>query len=365
MVSTDQQSLSGAMVGSSDDLLTEILVRLPVASVLRFKSVSKHWHLLLSHRQFTHRYDKQFSNSPGIFAHNIYVPFHVNDRSPPPFTSTDSRLNSTACSDRIGQSCNGLLSCSSHWGNNGRLEYYVFNPTTKQLSFILPVPGGQVGNRRMALAFHQTDCVHYKVVCILVLDPREDRFQVQIYSSETREWKISIESFSAHKLVFRDPVYWNGAVHWAPFHDKQLYFKIDDETLQTLPFPEGVMCSEVWTMYFGEFRGHLHLILHTKKPLFEMLRDHKGWFVKYQVELDELPDAYPWMFDYESRFNSKVIDLVRGREEEDTFMVLKVGEKIIKYNLVDKSFNQIFTLPSDFHEDVPCFHRYIETLTSL
>ncbi|XP_076883785.1 F-box protein At5g07610-like [Bidens hawaiensis] len=355
MVSTDQQSLSGAIVGSSDDLLTEILVRLPVASVLRFKSVSKHWRLLLSHRQFTHRYDKQFSNSPGIFAHNIYVPFDVNNQSPPPFTSTDSRLNNTACRDRIGQSCNGLLNCSGHWGNNGRLEYYVFNPTTKQLSFIPPVPGGQVGYRRMALAFHQTDCVHYKVVCILVLEPREDRFQVQIYSSETSEWKISIESFFAHKLGFRGPVYWNGAVHWAPFHDKQLYFKIDDEQLQTLPLPEGVMCSEVWTMYFGESRGHLHLILHTEKPdilnpeenglrlsVYEMLRDHKGWFVKYQVELDELPDAYPWMFDFESRFQSKVIDLVRG-QEEDTFMVLKVGEKIItRYLLSPETSMKIY-----------------------
>ncbi|XP_076906695.1 F-box protein At5g07610-like [Bidens hawaiensis] len=157
----------------------------------------------------------------------------------------------------------------------------------------------------MALVFHQTNCVHYKVVCILVLEARVVLYQVQIYSFETRKWNISIESFSAHKLVFRDPVYWNKAVHWAPFNDKQLYFKIDAEKLQTLPFPKGLMSSEVTPTYFGESGGHLHLILHTEKSsvlnpeenslclnVYEMLRDHKGWFVKYQVELDEFPGAY-------------------------------------------------------------------------
>ncbi|MFS8027578.1 putative F-box domain-containing protein [Helianthus anomalus] len=64
--SDHQPTHSGALIGSNDDLLTEILLRLPVTSILLFKSVSKHWRLLLRHRHFTHRYDK-ISKSPGFF----------------------------------------------------------------------------------------------------------------------------------------------------------------------------------------------------------------------------------------------------------------------------------------------------------
>ncbi|KAJ0461882.1 putative F-box domain-containing protein [Helianthus annuus] len=53
--SDHQPTQSGALIGSNDDLLTEILLRLPVTSILRFKSVSKHWRLHLRHTHFTHR----------------------------------------------------------------------------------------------------------------------------------------------------------------------------------------------------------------------------------------------------------------------------------------------------------------------
>ncbi|MFS8033276.1 putative F-box domain-containing protein [Helianthus anomalus] len=55
--SDHQPTQSGALIGSNDDLLTEILLRLPVTSIIRFISVSKHWQLLLRHRHFTLRYD--------------------------------------------------------------------------------------------------------------------------------------------------------------------------------------------------------------------------------------------------------------------------------------------------------------------
>ncbi|KAL9995999.1 putative F-box domain-containing protein [Helianthus debilis subsp. tardiflorus] len=175
---------SGALIGSKDDLLTEILLRLPVTSILRFKSVSKHWRLLLSHTHFTHRYDK-ISNSPGIFADNVYVPFDVeNPSTPPPFRNLDTYFDRSGV--RILQSCNGLLLCCTERGSIGQKaadKYYVFNPTTKQLALIPPIHGGlKVGKtiRCMGLAFHQTDCVHYKLVCIRELDTRGELFQIQM-----------------------------------------------------------------------------------------------------------------------------------------------------------------------------------------
>ncbi|XP_076886629.1 F-box protein At5g07610-like [Bidens hawaiensis] len=264
---------------------------------------------------------------------DVYVPFDVENRSPPPFDSLYFYFNRDCV--KIEQSCNGLLLCSAF--HNCDLEYYVFNPTTKQLAFIPPVPGGHI-YRFMALAFHRTHCVHYKVVCVRALEPRENMFQIRVYSSDTGRWKVCVESFSAPRPIFSDPVYWNGAFYWLPYDSDRddVYFKLDVEQLQTLPVPEGLVDDDE-LMQFGESRGHLHLISSPedeKKSLivYEMLMDRSGWFVKYRVQLDELKCAFPEMYNQYCH-NFEVVDVVRGKEEEeDTFLVLIIdGTMMIRY----------------------------------
>ncbi|MFS8027560.1 putative F-box domain-containing protein [Helianthus anomalus] len=272
----------GALVGSNDDLLTEILLRLPVTSILRFKSVSKHWHSLLSHSHLTQ---------------------------------------------------------SSHRGSLESRKYFVFNPTTKQFAVIPSLHGGLKARQsilHIGLAFHPTDCVHYKLVCIHQV---KDLLQVQIYSSDTGKWNICPVTFHSSWLFFQQQrVYWNGAFYWAPSYHNHLYFKIEDEQLQTLPLPleMAASISSRTTMYFGESRGHLHLIVDVDYPetslntlnVHEMLSNHSGWFVKYQIHLPELWDAFPEMTV--SPYDFKVVDVVRGEKEEDTFMVLIIPRIFIR-----------------------------------
>uniref|UniRef100_A0A251S6K2 Putative F-box domain-containing protein n=1 Tax=Helianthus annuus TaxID=4232 RepID=A0A251S6K2_HELAN len=321
--SMDQQSTqSGAVVGSNDTLLTDILLRLPVTSILRFKSVSKHWYSLLGQKHFTHRYDTH-SKSPGVFARDKYIPFDAEDPNTPPVDTLSSYIDSFT-SVRVLQSCNGLLlCCTDQWPKIRKSghKYYVFNPTTKQLALIPSVLGGLKARktiRFMGLAFHQTDCAHYKVVCIRNVLSYVESYQVQVYSSDTREWKISTESFSATKPVFF---------------------------------------------------GHLHLILHMDRGddslllnVYEMLSDHSGWFVKYQVQLGELLGAFPEMVS-EDRYDFKVIDVVRGEEEGDSFVVLKTSKRIITYNVHDKSFKLVLSFAGHSYEGSLVFHRYTETLS--
>ncbi|KAJ0444644.1 hypothetical protein HanIR_Chr16g0834071 [Helianthus annuus] len=112
----------------------------------------------------------------------------------------------------------------------------------------------------MGLAYHQTDCPHYKLVCILFLEcvgELLELFQIQTYSSDTGKWKISIESFHGIKpALFHQVVYWNGAVFWGPYDQNYLYFKLDVEKLQTLPLPVGLPSSEIMAMYFRESNHH-------------------------------------------------------------------------------------------------------------
>ncbi|XP_076952945.1 F-box protein At5g07610-like [Bidens hawaiensis] len=194
--SDHQLTPSAERIGSNDDILTEILLRLPVIFILQCKSVSKYWEWLLSQRHFTLSHDK-LQISPGLFVRNIYIPFDVEDRSPPPFRRLDF------CPDlngiKIVQSCNGLLLCCSNRGRICDRKYYVFNPTTKQFAIVPPVPVGDDARKYICffgLAFHQTTCPHYKVVCVLVPKktksrPLEYLLPIQIYYSETREWKTN------------------------------------------------------------------------------------------------------------------------------------------------------------------------------
>ncbi|KAD4982818.1 hypothetical protein E3N88_19489 [Mikania micrantha] len=372
--SDHQSPQSGALIGSNDDILIEILLRLPVTSILRFKSVSKHWLWLLSHTRFTLMHDN-LSKSPGLFVHNMYVSFDAENRNTPPFRSLDFYFDLRGI--RILQSCNGLLLCYS---DRGYGKYYVFNPTTKQIAIIPSVLGGQYARstiRFMGLAFHQTDCVHYKVVCIRGVDSAGELFQIQIYSSDTGKWKISNETFSANTW-FTFGVYWNGGIHWAPACRNPLYFKLMDEQLRKLPLPatSGDYCDGAIPMYFGESRGHLHLVdtdehenrLHLN--VYEMMMDHSGWFVKYEVRLDELPGAFPEMIHNHHHPSSPfyyefdVFDVVRCEKEEDTFMVIRIPGKIIKYNVVDKSFKEIYNLTNYNYLPYDNVHRYTETIAS-
>ncbi|XP_076950268.1 F-box protein At5g07610-like [Bidens hawaiensis] len=371
----DSNHQSGAFIGSNDDLLTKILIRLPVTSIDRFKSVCKHGRSLLTNSHLTRRYDNLLK-TPGIFAGNTYVPFEVEN-------SLDFYFNLSGV--KIVQSCNGLLLCSTI--HNDAREFFVLNPTTKQLEIIPLVPGG---HNVMALAFHHTDCIHYKVVCIRALETDEDLIQIQVYSSDTRKWKICIESFSSQKPKFHNPVYWNGAVNWipAPFNRSSnfLYFKLDGEQLQMLPLPKGkgTVSDKILTMYVGESRGHLHLILLVDREedillvnVYEMLRNHSGWFVKYRLQLDELLSVFPslkfrylsrddfgnYLYPYRCVFH--VVDVIRGEKEEETFLVLFTPWKLIRYNVHDKSLKELYIDKNESCEyELPSVHRYIKTLSS-
>ncbi|XP_076913239.1 F-box protein At5g07610-like [Bidens hawaiensis] len=361
----NQSTQSVALVGSNKDLLTKILLRLPVTSILRFKSVSKHLRWLLSHKSFTRRYDNNnLSKSLGLFSRYIYI-----------YIFLCFRLDRGV---RILQSCNGLLLCCTSWWNEGSRKYYVLNPTTNQVAAIPSVIGDQKSICFMALAFHQTKCVRYKLVCIYALKQNVERFQIQIYSSKRRKWKISIYSFSPHKptfgiesFTFDKGAYWNAAIHWAPCYKNSMYFNIKVEKLKTLPLPVEMMSSETKTMYFGESIGHLHLIVKNKPGdninnsflnVYEMLTDHSGWFVKYQLQLDE-PRAFPCMIT-QTGYNFEVIDVVRGEKEEDTFLVVLVPGKMITYNVHDMSFTETYSRVGYNFDEFLNVHRYIETLTS-
>ncbi|XVF54913.1 hypothetical protein PTKIN_Ptkin05aG0218700 [Pterospermum kingtungense] len=254
-------------IANNYDLLTLILARLPVKSLLRFKSVSKGWYSLISDPAFSRRvFPDQVS---GLILHKNYKVEFV----PLPDKSRTNKAPSLTFLNRfvIRQSCHGLLLCAriSPFFSGSPEVCAIYNPTMEE--FVeLPPPANQHPISGFSLAFDPTKSPHYKVVFVGALDPEVDlfweedctSFQIEIYSSQTRSWRLSGNPFTADVFTpFHGEDFWNGSIHWLNKLnvDVSLYFNVEEEKLGKLPMlsiPERARIG-----YFGESGDHLHLIL--------------------------------------------------------------------------------------------------------
>ncbi|KAK9286395.1 hypothetical protein L1049_014791 [Liquidambar formosana] len=366
-----EHSPAAESIAGNEDLVREILLRLPVKSLLRFESVSKKWLSLISDPHFaqsyTHHHNPNYEPS-GLLLNNRFfrwqfIPLDDDDQSRVNLLSQGSVK--FLCPDdpgfRILQSCNGLLLCSpSHCKKRDPFfDCYIYNPTTKKYRFHRFL-NREFGATLVAvnMVFDPSKSSHYKLICIREMDePRSEpnfTYRIDIYSSETDYLKPSSNSGSpltitAHRygIYFDWPIYCNGAIHWyGDEGDTSLYFDIDTECLKTMPMPP----SRLRGWYFGESRGHLHLMVYnlreycpTKFDIMELKADYSGWFVAYRVDLDAVAITYPEM-RCRKYGTFSVLCVVRAEKEEDSTLVICVPGKAISFNLHDKTWKVLCDL---------------------
>ncbi|CAI9091982.1 OLC1v1027106C1 [Oldenlandia corymbosa var. corymbosa] len=377
-----QQPTSAEIVASIDDILQQILLGLPIKSLVRFKSVSKHWISLISNPQFAILHGHNPKPPLGLFLQDTssleYL--HCDPHNPinPPLSTLEFIKDPTITgSTRILQSCNGLLLCSSSQ------NYYVFNPTTKQFRTI-PTPSPRRSIRGVGLAFDPVKSPVYKVVCIRDADLVPGSYQIEIYSSDNGCWRVSGQPFPADH-DFKHGVYCNGAINWLCNlrYDNFLYFNVDEERLGEMPplYTAEYLSGDL--EFFGESGGHLHLIevYGLVEPVFtihEMKRDYSGWFPKYEVDISAVARMFPEMIQDEDEygleyFQLSVLAVIREEKEEDAFVVLQIPGKAIRYNLVTKTFHKLCDFVDGAEEeergstrlrfDNFCGHHFIESLS--
>lgn len=380
---------SSEAVASDDDLLTEILVHLPIKSLMKFKCISKHWQSLISSPGFSRRRYPDSHLVSGLIlrpTHDCVVKKEY-DFVPLKYTSTTAPFRSLTFVNNpsgliILQSCNGLLLCASSISDwNIPCDYCIYNPTSHE--FVTVPPLGDENSRfirRIGLAYDPAKSSHFKIVCIRsdsleVIQNAGISYQIEVYSSQTGSWRLSGVPFVLpYNSQYGAGVFWNGAIHWISHCHACLCFKVDEEQLQEMPMPpltrdpadriEGFMRSFV---YFGESREHLHFVVnvdnHSKNfDVYEMQRDYSGYFVKYRVDLDVIIAAFPemdvpsdeddFLFFYAfDCYKYSILGIIREANDEESYMVLHIPGKVIRYKLNDKTFTKI----CDFHpghEDV-------------
>lgn len=366
-------SSSAMDIANDEDLLFEILVRLPPKSLLCFKCVSKQWLSLISSPQFivTHIRCRGTPAPSGLLLNNDYLhtpEFHYvplahyshTELTGPPYLSYLG-----APRIKILQSCNGLLLCSSAYQKkdpNYELKYfddfmqteddvllpdswhviptisnscsqtrihysgfrfYVCNPTTRQFK-TLSFPFFQYQILALNLAFDPLHSPYFKIVC--VLRKNLDSYILHIYNSETNTWNLSPISFYAPMTIyFRDPVFCRRAIHWYSSQQTSLYFDVDKECLNQMPMPRSLTYGTVH--YFGESRGHLHLVMSTTSTLeldvFELEKDYSSWSVRYHINLDAIRVAFRDIYGISSNeFLASVLRIICAEKEEESEAVI-------------------------------------------
>ncbi|CAM8989441.1 hypothetical protein QQ045_009091 [Rhodiola kirilowii] len=209
-----------------DEIVVQILARLPIKSLIRAKSVCKLWYKLCSDKYLVKLFNEMSLRNRMVFV-------EVSDSSP----ESKHRL---ICIDymrgvsefslgflgervRVRASCNGLLCCVSV-ADLG--VYYVCNPMTREFK-LLPSCSDRAVTRfypytEATLVGLACDTVKHSYSVVLAGYHRsfcrrpENTFMCKVYNSESGKWRkfASLQDASFTHMSKIQVVFINGMLHW-------------------------------------------------------------------------------------------------------------------------------------------------------
>ncbi|CAO2034526.1 unnamed protein product, partial [Urochloa humidicola] len=262
-----------APAGLTDDLIVEILSRLPVKSLCRCKCVSPHWHDLISHPDHRRRLpqtlagffgrDRRNSDGRGVWRFtNLF-----DARQPP--VECDAPFSFMAGDDDVTvlDACNGLLLCRTPEGlAHQASRYAVCNPATKSWVALPASSSNQGGNDEdeddeppvVRLGFDPAVSQYFHVF-LFVNDDAGCVAGVEIYSSKIGAWSYKESQWDYATDLFQDSpnVFLNGRLHLS-VHFQALAVDVEGESWLVLPALEDVDDLTVYDPGFlGQYKGHL------------------------------------------------------------------------------------------------------------
>ncbi|GJV40520.1 F-box protein-like protein [Tanacetum coccineum] len=227
-------------VASNEDLVMDILSKLPTRLLVRSMCVSKEWNTLIRNPTFQKLRNPNPEPPSGLFmavSANLYakcefVPYDIGNPVKPPLLTPN--FDPEANIFFIRNAVNGLFLCTGVSGKD-----YVCNPTINQFSW-LPVRDIDSYLLGMSIAFDPSVSLHYKIAYVYCL--KERIFEIRVYSSETRTCKtaciVNLDyNISDIETEFKGGVYWNNVVHWISDNRFMLYFNFDRELVNKISSP--------------------------------------------------------------------------------------------------------------------------------
>ncbi|XP_059446653.1 F-box protein CPR1-like [Corylus avellana] len=301
------------------DLITEILLRLPVKSLIRFQCVSKPWQAQINGRAFI-RIHLDFSIVGNIERHLIFmergrqlprnfsgVRFNDDDRFEEALVNIHQPLLDAGQYTYIVNYCNGLVCFHNYEG-----EIVIWNPLIRRYKKLPFEPVGFTDydlSSSPSLAFgHDPVNDDYKVMRVHEFYRKIDAksaIEVKVYSLRAHSWK-SVEEEWPKEYSSADPssMSLNGAFHWLvdPFsgslhRQTLLAFDLATEKFKTYTIP--VQSTDDCSLGLEVLKGCICVCVNVNLTLNDVwvMKEYEvvsSWTRLYTI----VQGAVPWTFDY-------------------------------------------------------------------
>nr|AFK41573.1 unknown [Lotus japonicus] len=255
-----------------DEVVMQILARLPVKSLFRSKTVCKLWCRLSSDKYFVQLYNEVSRKNPMIL-----VEISDTSESKSSLICVDSlrgvsEFSLSFLNDRVKvrASCNGLLCCSSIPDKG---VFYVCNPVTREFR-LLPrsrerhvtrfYPDGEA--TLVGLACDST-CQRFNVVlagCHRTFGHRPDgSFICLVFDSELSKWRkfVSFQDDHFTHMNKNQVVFVNNALHWLTVSSTYiLVLDLSCDNWRKMPLPYDLVRGTGNRIYLLDFNGCLSII---------------------------------------------------------------------------------------------------------
>ncbi|XP_025795633.1 F-box protein At5g07610-like isoform X2 [Panicum hallii] len=298
---------ASAAADLTDDLIVEILSRLPVKSICRFKCVSRHWHGLISHPE--HRKTLPQTLSGFFYPRNLLN--HEDAITEIPDFVGISRGEELPFLDpslpflpgyrwiRPEDSSGGLLLCNC-WKENPRDEfnYVVCNPATDKWVVLPEAPDDLSSVSTIRLGFDPAISSHFHVFQLLEEDQYGYITGLNIYSSETGVWSHKENGWSDEVVpVDSRGVFMNEMLHLISYDVTILTVDTEGKTWRTIPLLESMgfenFCKGP-VAFLGQSQGRL-CYMNTRKHIASkisvwILEDYSAgrWIFKYNISTSQI-----------------------------------------------------------------------------
>lgn len=330
-----------------DDVIFQILARLPIKSLFRCKSVCRFWCRLPSNKYFIQLYNELSSKNPMLLIEIMKSMYIKSSFICVDSMSYFSEFSLDFLGDRVKvrASCNGLLCCSSI-PNRG--VYYVCNPITRDFK-LLPRT-----RERPVSRYHPDDEVS---LVGLAVDPHTQKYNVVlagfyrpfgrrpldcfvcvVFNSETNSWKRFISSWSDWSDEFthmnrNQVVYAKGSLHWLT-HSCSYILVLDLylEAWRKIPLPSNFVGGYRNRIYLLELEGSVSVIqLSDNWMLIWMLKDYlrEEWVMADKVSLRCI-----------GAFATGAFPISMNRD----FVFLATQREILIYGRKDKVWKEVYSV---------------------
>lgn len=294
------QALRGGL--ENDDILREVFSWMSVKPLSRMKCVSKRWFHLISDPSLIRIQFQRSKATSGFFLQEQHLLENdfIEDGEADYYFPIDKKdmveyrwLKFLPEEVFIVASCNGLICCRSVLGKIDPF-LYICNPTLKEWIY---VRHHHERAKVFGLAFDPfgspSGIAGFKLVVGHKTGVDRASLSFEIYSSETRSWRISTETrYWPYELHGTNGIYAKGMLHWMSCKSPYiLAFVVGEDCSLVLRLPGPTINTDTSGKCLGESEGCVHYVTSSTAAISVWVLvgySSSEWKLKYRVSLHSL-----------------------------------------------------------------------------